>query len=105
MCLFGRDLIASPRIRAHLHDLLGLGDHVPFDCVGTEDESRLALRLTIARQEESGVPVASTLLELAAELDGQGDHTTAADWTRLREAWSEEHHLPAEYAGALRSAR
>jgi hypothetical protein len=102
--IFGHDLLASPRIRAHLRDLLGLGDHVPFDCVGTEDESRLALRLTIARQQESGLPVAPALLELSAELDGHGDRTTAADWTRLRDAWSEEHYLPAEYAGVLRSA-
>jgi len=88
-----------------LHDLLGLGDHVPFDCVGTEDESRLALRLTIARQQESGVSIAPTLLALASELDAHGDRTNTADWIRLRDAWSEEHHLPDVYADALKAAR
>lgn len=47
--VFGEDLLEVPENFAHFHDMLGLGAHTPFECIGQVDESRLALALCGAR--------------------------------------------------------
>lgn len=42
--LFGKDLLADPALRPLYRDLTGRGKMKPFDCVGTFEETRAALR-------------------------------------------------------------
>ena len=47
--LFGEDLLEVPANGEHFRGLCGLGAHVPFECVGRVEESRLAVALCHAR--------------------------------------------------------
>ncbi|MFO0630430.1 MAG: hypothetical protein U0325_33055 [Polyangiales bacterium] len=47
--VFGEDLLEVPENEAHFRGLCGLDAHVPFECVGRVEESRLALALCAAR--------------------------------------------------------
>jgi len=47
--LFPEDLLEVPENQAHFRDMLGLGVHTPFECIGHVEESRLALALCRAR--------------------------------------------------------
>lgn len=47
--LFPADLLEVEENHGFFHDMLGLGAHTPFECIGQIEESRLALRLCQAR--------------------------------------------------------
>jgi UDP-N-acetyl-alpha-D-muramoyl-L-alanyl-L-glutamate epimerase len=47
--IFEEDLLEAPENYAFFHDMVGLGAHTPFECIGQIDESRLALSLCKAR--------------------------------------------------------
>lgn len=47
--LFPEELTEIPANRLHFEELLGLGEHTPFECVGQVEEARLALALCGAR--------------------------------------------------------
>ena len=47
--LFSSDLLERPENRAFFQDMMGLGVHTPFECIGQIEESRLALSLCGAR--------------------------------------------------------
>jgi len=47
--MFPEDLLEAPGNQGFFADLLGLGAHTPFECVGQIEESRLALALCGAR--------------------------------------------------------
>jgi len=47
--MFGEDLLEVPDNHAFFHDIVGLGEHTPFECIGQVEESRLALALCEAR--------------------------------------------------------
>ena len=65
--IFGADLLGQPEQRAGFRQLIGLGEHKPFDCVGTVAECRTALALAQQRPERSGHALLTTLAaELAA---------------------------------------
>lgn len=46
---FGRDVGEDPANERWFHEMLGLADHTPFECVGSADEARLALTLARGR--------------------------------------------------------
>lgn len=56
---FGRDLGAEPANQPHLRALLGLGEHTPFECVGSVPEARVALALALARGWSGLAPYAA----------------------------------------------
>ena len=41
--IFGRELLGDPSLDRQYRDLLGMGEHKPFDCVGSVTECRAAL--------------------------------------------------------------
>lgn len=47
--IFPEDLLEVPENRGFFRDMVGLGAHTPFECIGQIDESRLALLLCRAR--------------------------------------------------------
>ncbi len=71
--MFSEDLLEVPASAAFFRDLVGLGAHTPFECVGQVEESRLALRLCQARGllGPAGAALARSLpdLDLAPLLD------------------------------------
>lgn len=71
--MFAEDLLEVSANAGFFRDLVGLGAHTPFECVGQVDESRLALRLCHARGllGPAGAALARSLpaLDLAPLLD------------------------------------
>lgn len=47
--MFTEDLLEIPQNQAYFRDMMGLGEHTPFECIGQIEESRLALKLCGAR--------------------------------------------------------
>lgn len=47
--MFPEDLLEVPDNEGSFHDMMGLGAHTPFECIGQIEESRLALLLCRAR--------------------------------------------------------
>ncbi|MCA9685097.1 MAG: hypothetical protein KC457_23135, partial [Myxococcales bacterium] len=47
--LFPEDLLEVPDNYGFFHDMIGLGAHTPFECIGQIEESRVALALCGAR--------------------------------------------------------
>jgi hypothetical protein len=47
--LFGEELLEVAENYGFFEDMVGLGEHTPFECIGQIEESRLALSLCVAR--------------------------------------------------------
>ncbi len=61
--IFGKDLFVDKKLLPVLKSLIGQGRHKPFECVGTYQESRQALKLSLKKAKQSGkVPYLLTKL-------------------------------------------
>lgn len=60
--IFGVDLLDDPAQYDGFCDLAGLREHKPFECVGEEAESLVAMRMTAARPEWAGHAVVRRLV-------------------------------------------
>ena len=74
--IFGANLLEQPSQRVGFKQLLGLGEHKPFDCVGTVAECRAALALASGRNGWAGNAL---LAALATDLAAAGAATATAD--------------------------
>lgn len=101
--LFGnQDYFATPAIQQHIIDLVGLGTHKPFDCVGTTEESVMAVALTIKKYESEQRPLPPFLLMLKDKLPIQDERIQQTIEHRLKTDWNNNHFLPPEYARLLK---
>lgn len=66
--IFGVDMLDDPAQYGGFCDLAGLREHKPFECVGEEAESLVAMRMIAARPEWAGHAVVRQLV--AEHLDG-----------------------------------
>ena len=99
--IFGSDLFEQPEIQRHILDLTGLGPHKPFDCVGTKEESVVAIALAIKKYQANHNPIPNFLLSLRQKLNfSDEDIKQASD--KLMANWSNENFLPPEYARLLK---
>jgi UDP-N-acetyl-alpha-D-muramoyl-L-alanyl-L-glutamate epimerase len=64
--VFPDDLLEVPENLPHFRQMVGLGEHTPFECIGAVEESRLALALCSARRllGPAGRALAAELLPL-----------------------------------------
>lgn len=100
--IFGEDYFEREAIQHHITDLVGLGKHKPFDCVGTEEESVLAVSLAIEKYQSEKKPMPTFLLTLKDKLGLSEDKVAQVIEGRLKGEWSDDHFLPPEYATLLR---
>lgn len=91
--LFGEDLLEVPDNYAFFHDMVGLGKHTPFECIGQVEESRLALALCKTR----GL-LGPTGQKLAAQLPPLDVHGVLETFTRVD---AESARLPDEFAQGI----
>jgi hypothetical protein len=100
--VFGGDLFTHPDIQHHVKALVGLEGHKPFECVGTVEESVVAVMLGMARCLASGIPCPAFLTTVAQALDVNDAAVHGAKhW--LTTNWGSEHFLPDRYSGELRA--
>ncbi len=102
--IFGKDFFLSSRIGEHVKDLVGLGEHKPFECVGTEEESRLAIALSIRKYRDLEIPLPDLLQELEQKLDISDIKTVRAMGERVNGKWGEDNFLPKKYSHLLKQA-
>ena len=100
--IFGADLFTHPEIQHHIKALVGLEGHKPFECVGTVEESVVAVELGIAKCLAGGTPC-PPFLKAVAEALGIDDAAVNGARSWLARNWGSEHFLPETYSGELRT--
>ena len=102
--IFGGDLFKNPEIQKHILDLVGLGKHKPFDCVGTQDESILATALAIKKikkQKTKNKKQQEFLMSLEQKLNLDDQQLAKKLEKKIMENWSDQNFLPPEYSKIL----
>ena len=92
--IFGHDLFSDADNRAGFEDILGLGLHKPFECVGEYYEAAESLVSILDDDEWRGVPLVEEFRARRAELE----KVAASDEPEPGRA---ENYVPARYAAAL----
>ena len=94
--VFGTSPLAAPENLPVVRTLLGLGDHKPWDCVGTPGEVAAALWLSCRREPDSPLPALRWFRDtVAATLEDPQEQV------RRELAPSPVHRLPARWRDAL----
>ncbi|AVG24456.1 QueC queuosine biosynthesis protein-like protein [Pontimonas salivibrio] len=99
--IFGRDLLDEPEQIPGYEELLGLARHKPFECVGTEAESLVALSVAARRQDWSQHRVVAHFDQVIPGLSDVHDDLEHQVWAASENSAT----LPAGYReaqGALR---
>ena len=103
--IFGEDYYLKPEVKPILRALTGLERDKPFECVGTREESILAVGLAIRKYKEWGGEIPPLLLSLGKEL-GLLDDSKIIQLleNKLIRGWNDKNFLPEEYAKILKEA-
>lgn len=102
--IFGGDeYFDNPKIQQHITDLVGMGEHKPLDCVGTEEESRLAILLTIDRMEHDGDQVPKFLYKVRDQIVRNKEADIPSLIKGLKNDWNKNNFLPEDYEQILRA--
>jgi UDP-N-acetyl-alpha-D-muramoyl-L-alanyl-L-glutamate epimerase len=99
--IFGRDLLNESQQIPGYEELLGLARHKPFECVGTEAESLVALSVAARRQDWSQHSVVAHFEQVIPGLSDVHDELEYRVWNPSDDCGP----LPADYVeaqGALR---
>ena len=106
LTIFGQDLFDDAGAIPLLLSLLGIEGTKPFECVGTRQESLVALFLSIERYKAQRATLPA-LLERAERDILPSIGMTTKELCRLSRsilsAWSDRHYLSADYVGLLKS--
>lgn len=94
--IFGADLLADPELAGTFLELCGHGERKPFECVGTPDESRLALYLASRRRTAHPLPPA-----LAAIVPDEAEADALR--TRVLDTYNDVNGLPPAWNDRLRA--
>lgn len=94
--IFGRNLLAEPQRGDGFRRLLGLYKTKPFECVGEENECRVALALTLERYGDSY----SVAHELGDQLRAAGLYPSPEMCDQIMTGVA-EHDIPVEYKDLL----
>ena len=100
--IFSADLFSNAQIREHVTALCGLHGIKPFECVGTSEEARTAVHLSLQKCEVKDERPPEFLRQLDSKLRARfgGDYFDES----LLFAFSDEHHLPPAYERILQAA-
>jgi hypothetical protein len=100
--IFGADLFARAEALPVLRELLGFTAHKPFECVGTTEEILVALYLGVQKAKAQDGALPAVLRHVEAEILPRHPNLPQRV-ENLLHAWSDQHHLPQEYATVLKS--
>ena len=100
--IFGANLFERAEALPLMRELLGLTAHKPFECVGTTEEMLGALYLGVQQAKAQNAALPAVLRHLEAEILPRHPNLPQRVENLLR-AWSDQHHLPQEYATVLKS--
>lgn len=101
--IFRKDLFAVGAIISQIRKLVGLKGHKPFECVGTVEESTLAVLLTIGQYNKERLAVPSGINAIAKELK-LTPKVKAVLKKSLAPEWPEDNFVPIDYLQLLRQS-
>ena len=98
--IFGSDYFTSDAICREIRGLTGLTPVKPFECVGTRDEAKLAVTLSVEAYEEQNREIPEGLLKIKSDLS-----LSESEIARLKatlNTWGDTYNLPPEHLAILR---
>lgn len=101
--IFGSDYFKVPQIIAYVRELAGLTPVKPFECVGTRDESKLAVVLSVEKYSREGIEIPEELLKIKSDLN-LTDQEVAGLKEDVLNNWGDTYNLPPGYLSQLRNA-
>ncbi|MEK7578061.1 MAG: hypothetical protein AAB492_05665 [Patescibacteria group bacterium] len=101
--IFGRDYFSNPLILGFIRELVGIIPVKPFECVGTSDEAKLALLLSIGSYKRFGREVPEGLLLIKTEVC-LVEQDVGELSTRVLDHIYDNHNLPDEHATLMMAA-
>lgn len=101
--IWGSDIFTKPEIVSFIRELVGLGKQKPFECVGTKEEAKLALALSISRYQNLGKEAPKALLDIEKELMLDPSIVEKLKQT-VAKGWNNEHFVPDLYVSLLKNA-
>lgn len=101
---FGSDYFRKPELKQAFKDLVGVGEHKPFDCVGTIDESRLAIAFSAQQYRSRREEVPPLIRAFEAQLGIEREDALAQLKMKVENKWDDQNFLSTEYANLLKNA-
>jgi len=102
--IFGEDLYFRSEIAAAIAELSGVEKHKPFECVGTIEESQLAVALSIEKYQKMERPIPPILLEVAEKANLKENEIISDLRKQLNQQWNDNNFLPSEHEQLLKKA-
>ncbi len=100
---FGNDLFVVPEIIGFVRELVGLSPIKPFECVGTPEEAKLAVVMSVAKYLAEKREVPEGLLTIKSEL-ALTDADIATHKQSVIDQWGDTYNVPEVYMSMLRNA-
>lgn len=101
--IFGTNMFASATLFPIFSALMGAGEHKPFECVGTELESRQAVILSRQQYLESNTPI-PPMLDQLFELTSLSEREIQLIRHTLLESFNQQHFVPKVWESKIKSA-
>ena len=100
--IFGSNFFEHGELKNYFNELVGLSKHKPFECVGTEEEAKLAAALSINNYRQGGNNIPSVLLELEKDLSLDDPNLVKNLEEKVKNGWGDENFLPAKHLHLLK---
>ncbi|HEX7017502.1 MAG TPA: UDP-N-acetylmuramoyl-L-alanine--D-glutamate ligase [Patescibacteria group bacterium] len=98
--IFGQNLFEKESLIDEALDLIHPERVKPWECVGTRQESQVALYLSLKLYQEQGQPLPLLLEKMKPEIANISDD----DAQRLLNDWNQQHNLPTTFETLLKNA-
>ena len=103
MEIFGHEYFQDKVILDYIRALVGLTPVKPFECVGTRDEAKLALLLSIEKYKKESREIPEGLLKIKSDLGATETDVVLLE-EQVLEEWGDTFNLPPDHLTALRQA-
>jgi len=100
--IFGTDLFSDPAVIEQVRKLTGLLEMKPFECVGTRDESVLAVYLAVDAYKKYLKEIPEGLLKIKSDL-GISESEILQLSHALLDTWGDTYNLPPEHVTLVRA--
>jgi hypothetical protein len=100
---FGEDFFIKSEITPFIRELIGLTPVKPFDCVGTPQEAKMALILSLEKYKKEAREIPEELLKIKSDI-GLSEADIADLHEEVIDHWSDVFNVPEEYMSLLRAA-
>lgn len=101
--IFGKDLFADLGLYGIAQELVGATHQKPFECVGTYEETKCALYLSVRALQNSGAPLPALLQRIQDEVLAHETDLEARSQAILG-SYNREHRIPSHLESIIKTA-